>query len=593
MTESTYRKLNPTETIINSLPAIIEAFVTFYGEDERERITSKLTNMLVIGYASPSDMLSTIRNSNTAKSNVLINEFLDKITDKEEDRDKLSKLFFGNYQFDFPSLQPINKYMNYINGNNTSDYRKKDVVEFLQQINPETTVDNLDELIKSGKFKSIDIIIPVYEEILEKYKKYLTEMEPYTNYVNKCNELKSNLEKKYTKKLIERLKDLFTEEEYSQIQDKFNDKYLVSIRDINGKTKNYISYSLEGTSLIEAFSNENDEILINGQPWRKDSIKRDRIQYFKNLGLDLGDDYEVYENNPKAKELTPSKETIERVINETKNMYTEMINEFYTSLPEHQKNRSRIEEQNLLDKEDCYDANAYERRITAITTNLKLIDGQYVEYPILFLYIGLMEEYYDKDLIHELNHIYELHLQSIKGNSYQMTCGWDIVGGQINNQRPEQVQLEENREKRNYELFNEIINEIIAQEISEILSQSGVYIFNTKENKKIKGGTSYERTMFLVKNFYETYKKEIIESRKTGDVSVLFDVIGKENFEDLNQLFHEYIENFNEFSIYQTYRDLESGKETEKTRKLKELALRRDTILSKMEEHSHKRKASI
>jgi len=592
MTNSTYRKLNPTETILNSLPAIIEAFVTFYGESERERITNKLTNMLVIGYASPDNMSTTIRNSNTEQSNILINRFLEQVTDKEE-MDKLRKLYFDNNELKFSILHPINKYINYVDGNNTSDYNKKDVVEFLKQINPETTVDNLDELINQGKFKNVDKLVPLYKEALEKYKKYSTEMEPYTNYVNKCNELKSNLEKKYTKKLIEKLKDLFNEEEYQQIQAKFNDKYFVLIRDINGKTKNYLSYSLEGSPLIESFSNQNDEILINGQTWRKDSVKRDRIQYFKNLGLDLGDNYELYETNPKAKALTPSKETVDRVINETKNMYTKMMNEFYTSLPEYQKNRSRIEEQNLLDKEDGYDANAYERNSTAITTNLKLIDGNYVEYPILFLYIGLMEEYYDKDLIHELNHVCELHLQNIKDNYYQMTCGWDIVDGQINNQRPEEVQLEENHEKRNYELFNEIINEIIAQEISEILSQSGIYIFNTKENKKIKGGTSYERTMFLVKKFYETYKKEIIESRKNGDVSILFDTIGQENFEDLNQLFHEYLDNFNEFEIYTVYQDLKNGKETEKTRKLKEITLKRDTILSKMEEQNHKRKVSI
>lgn len=31
MNETILRKLNPTEAITNALPAIIEAFVTFYG----------------------------------------------------------------------------------------------------------------------------------------------------------------------------------------------------------------------------------------------------------------------------------------------------------------------------------------------------------------------------------------------------------------------------------------------------------------------------------------------------------------------------------------------------------------------------------
>ena len=36
MNEITHNKLNSTEAITKNLPKIIEAFVTFYGESERE-----------------------------------------------------------------------------------------------------------------------------------------------------------------------------------------------------------------------------------------------------------------------------------------------------------------------------------------------------------------------------------------------------------------------------------------------------------------------------------------------------------------------------------------------------------------------------
>ena len=36
MLETYYRMLNPTETIQRAMPAITEAFVTFYGEENRE-----------------------------------------------------------------------------------------------------------------------------------------------------------------------------------------------------------------------------------------------------------------------------------------------------------------------------------------------------------------------------------------------------------------------------------------------------------------------------------------------------------------------------------------------------------------------------
>lgn len=593
MTEQTYKILNPTETIINSIPSIIEAFVTFYGESERENIIQKFTNMLVIGYARPDHISATIRKSNTEQNDKLIKELLDKLSENEDEHLKIKNLLLGDYNLEFDNLHPIKKYIDYKNGNNISDYHKKDVVNFLKQINSETTIDNIDELIKQGKFKNLNMIITVYEEIISKYQQYSLEIKPYKDYVDKCQNLRNNLEKVYQKELIENIKDLFTEDEYKQIQEAFKDKRLVLIKNINGKTKNYLSYSLYGIPLIASFSKENEDILINGTNWRKDSIKKDRIEYFKNLGFDLGDNYDSYINHPDVKKIIPSIEIVERVLSETNNMYNKMINEYYTSITEYQKNRARIEKENLLDKEDEYSANAYENNSTAITTNLKLIDGKYVEYPILFLYMGLMEEYYDKDLIHELNHVYELKLQNVQDNYYQMICGWDLVDGNINNEINKDVKLDKIVEKRNYELFNEIINELISQEICEILSQSDIYIFNTKENKKIKGGTSYERTVFIVKKFYETYKKEIIESRKNGKITLLFDVVGKENFEDFNQLFHEYYENFNEFEIHQAYKDLEKGIETEKTRKLKEIYYKRDQILTKMEEHSFKSKKSI
>ena len=45
MNEITKRKLNSTQTIIDNLPKLIEAFVSFYGEKEREFIEDKFKNI--------------------------------------------------------------------------------------------------------------------------------------------------------------------------------------------------------------------------------------------------------------------------------------------------------------------------------------------------------------------------------------------------------------------------------------------------------------------------------------------------------------------------------------------------------------------
>ena len=42
-------------------------------------------------------------------------------------------------------------------------------------------------------------------------------------------------------------------------------------------------------------------------------VKSDRVKYFKAKGLDLGNNYEDYENSEEAKKLLPDKELVETV----------------------------------------------------------------------------------------------------------------------------------------------------------------------------------------------------------------------------------------------------------------------------------------
>ena len=72
MNEITHNKLNSTEAITKNLPKIIEAFVTFYGESERENIENKFKNMLVIGYCKPEKIMNIIYSDQKQKSLELI-----------------------------------------------------------------------------------------------------------------------------------------------------------------------------------------------------------------------------------------------------------------------------------------------------------------------------------------------------------------------------------------------------------------------------------------------------------------------------------------------------------------------------------------
>lgn len=593
MNEITYNKLNSTEAITKNLPKIIEAFVTFYGESERENIENKFKNMLVIGYCKPEKIMNIIHSDQKQKSLELIDTFFDKLNIPEEERIKAKAIYFANNELEYPNIHPINQYIGYLNGER-NEYNKKQAVKFISNIYPQVTIDNIDALISSGELTEFTKIIELYNDMLKQYEEYKFQYQIYIEYVEKSKKLKDYLEKKYTKILVDEFKYLFTEEELKQIEDKLNSKYSSSIKFTNKKTECYFGSSLASSTLIDAFSQESEEILKGNSQWRKNSIINDRITYFKNNGINLGESYEIYLNNPDILKLLPELTKIaEKIIKKRNELNVIMLNEYYQSLEEYQHNVLRIEQTGLLDKKHGYNANAYEINSTFVGTNIKETDEGYIMYPILCLSIGGSPEYLDHALIHELNHVYELTLQKIEENTYYGTCGWDLVDGEIYNEQQEVTQLGERKENRNYELFSEIINELISQEITQILFDANGYIFNTPEDAKIKGGTNYEKNLFLVKEFYNTYKKEIIESRRTGDMTKLCDVIGKDNFEALNELFHIFYESFPGFSFYNTIESINKGEETEQTKIFYDIVNKRNEILSSMEMHSKKRTTSL
>lgn len=594
MNQDYYRRLNPTQTIENSLPIIIEAFVTVYGESERETITEKFKNLLVVGYSKPSGIASIITADKAEKSDKLIDKFLNDLKVPEESKKQMKTLFFSNSSLEHLYSHKIYLYTLYKSGDN-SDYYKQQSVKFLSELYPSLniTIDNLDELIQSGKFSDLETTIEHYNQVVAEYQEYLKSIEPYTTYVAQCEKLEKGLDTKYTKELIDSLKDLFTPEELKQIEENYNSSYPSPVQYLNAATRNILNYNLGNASLIESFNEENEDLLMTGNKFQIQNIKNDRIAYFKNLGIDLGKDYEAYLQDPRVQQLMPSVSTAQRVTDVRLAMYTKKMNEYYQTIQEYQRNRERIDALSFLDKDDGYNANAYENAKTCINTNIRKTVNGYVMYPILYFYVNNYDTYLDPHLIHELNHVYELHLDRVEDDRYYGTCGWDIIDTAITKSRATEVSLEDRKEKRKYELFNEIINELISQEICQVLFDQGYRVFNSQDNTKVRGGTSYEYTLFLVRDFYQTYKKEIFESRKTGDMSTLFELIGKENFEALNLLFHEYYEYFPGMTSFTVRQQLMNNQDTELTRKYLDLLSRSKTIMSKMQEHSQKRKSTL
>lgn len=136
----------------------------------------------------------------------------------------------------------------------------------------------------------------------------------------------------------------------------------------------------------------------------------------------------------------------------------------------------------------------------------------------------------DLIVLHELCHAIEN--KEIKEN---FLSGFDTIKGSPESLVPINLY---NPDKRKYERLNETITDIFAIEAREEIYGNGNYIFEPQ-----KQSLSYVRdfnTGWIVKNlltkFLKEYRKEIIHARMTGDMQGLFDVIGKENFEELNDI---------------------------------------------------------
>ena len=588
MNEKILKLINANNIINQKLPAIIEAFITFYGENHRERIINKFKNMQIITYCKPEDMKDIIECTEIEKLEELTTNLLDKININNLDKETLKKILFDDIT-EYDCLSTLDSYNDYLSGDKE---RLPEVISLLRNFYPNVNETNIDKLIETNNFKELDNILLLYNNMIEEYEEYILSTRKYKEYLKKCLETKNILFNKYLKILISKLKEALPTEEYLKFEIEYNNILEAFQQEKDTTTQNlYLNIDLS-EALIESFNEKYNSLLEIDNKYIQEYIETSRILYFKKLGIDYGDKYIQYINKKEIKKAIPSIKTIEILTKIREKLYIEMLKEYYESLPEYQNNRKIIDSLDLLDKDDGYNIYAYEGRKTMEVPNIKKVNNQYQMFPLVLIYLDSDENYIDHFIIHELNHVIESTLKSFDEKNYQMISGWEEIKGNIQETLDsENYYFEEN--KREYELLNETINEMISQEITSILFKSNNYIFNTSENALIKDGTNYEHTIFLVKEFYEIYKQIILDSRWNGNIELIYNEVGEQNFKDLNELFHIYYKNFPNETIYDLYDELDKGIESDKTKIYQELKNKRDIILSNMKNYNNKSKKRI
>ena len=208
--------------------------------------------------------------------------------------------------------------------------------------------------------------------------------------------------------------------------------------------------------------------------------------------------------------------------------------------------------------------------------NSIIVDNDVKLFPLVNINVS-DNNYLDHYIVHELNHLCETSIISKNGKN-QYISGWDIEESSNLNQNTN----DDFNTIRKYELFNEVINELIAQDISKIMINNNMFVFNDKDNVKYMQNTSYERTAFLIRDFYNEFFSDIIKSRKNGNIQVIYDKVGKENFDELNELFHDFYKNFKGNKYYKLMNSLQNKEKNIDTEVFYKIIEKRNQILNNM-----------
>ena len=636
----------------------IEAFVTYYGEENRKRIEELFKNSLIILYEPPTDEKSLIYIAGEEKTKDIFSELLKlnetELTEQDLTKNKRTLEYLSGVSNDLPIdtyarfyflyryyryndknglieykynrikmylpeltreelIEMLNtgnipeKYLNILgtdeiptirrilNSNSTEDEYiklKKEVMPLVQKINPEINADNIEEHLKDENIEKLNYLAFAYSKLLADFSSFYGEFRNKLTNVYRYKDSRSKLKTEYYKDFILENIDLIPEQFKKGI-----DKYLQNPNNtynLNFSIKKLLGNSIEGNGLLDAFSTASNELLNDEKtmPWRKDSILSDRIEYFKIMGIDLGNDYNNYINNEEVRKIWPSSEMADRIV-KSRNKYLNMVNnksfkdsELYIRISK------EMERRNYVDKQTSFNPRLFSSDVNRFVNPNFVRDGlDYKSSNLVIVKLDHNSDYNDHFLIHELNHLTETSLKEVINDTYTITCGWEEATLNISESEEETDTIaKDGTEKRDYELFNEIINELIAQEISVIMKEKHVGVFDNPETSIYRGTTNYERSKFIVNEFYNRYKGKIIESRRNGQIQIILDEVGKENFNELNELVKYFNQCFpTEVEYKNLLYELRENKDTESTRISRDIVERRNRILERMEIHSNSR----
>lgn len=531
--------------VYDSIPDIVNAYAKVFGTEYKDIIEKRINSVIYVTYKNPGGMYDYIQFLKRCKKKELAIKFLEKIgvdvskdckkyADRlDENLDDLIDNYMGSYlgiDSNFRIYLGVKAWLPTDKDTNIKEITeaKIEFINFFRGKNSNLiTEENFEEFCKTDEYKEIYDEIQGYLQILEQlsieYRNYLQSIESYQEYIDNEQNRKENMETIHTKALYEKIEKYLTEDLRKFLDEKYSS--------IDEKSKTFFDDGVSAKSCFEFFSKESENKLNASSISEDDKslIYYYRTMYFKKLGFVIENEESFKTNKDKynyiiqqndIQKLILPEDNIREIISLKKEAFEEFQKDFIYS-SEHWLEKS----DNLEVKEWIY------KRIINKIIGISGICQKGEFRPALFFTVRKEEGgTLDYLLLHELCHVCETEGKDTK----ILRCGFDLADSDTSKNPYDST-------KRKYERLNETITDIFAVEAVQILHEEGIYIFEQPEYtiEDVNDRNTSNVCKNLLKPFMQQYREQIIRARILGNMKELYEVIGKENFEELNDIINK------------------------------------------------------
>lgn len=530
---------------------VLPYFIEIYGEEFKDIITARIEQIVPVFYSEIESKQATMQSLKSAKRVELTFKLLEhynvnipaevkakaikynstyELSEIPEASSLLMKCFNGHTYNEnaFGGIKDI------VQTPTNENYIINQSIEALKNFGVNVLVEQFNDWVVTDEAKQVFQQINQMREYISvldaEFNEFVKQFENLQSLIDKSREIERNIKEKYmleflqsiSKYMVDKDQKLLAEYLASSQKDWYSFIEKLAISQVVGST-----FTTNG--LIESFGTKADAKMnsekISG--FEKQTIVDDRIKYYTLIGLYKSNmSPEKFLASEVAIKNAPPQKFIDAIISQKEKFAQLAYKEFLELTSSYKDNLELINSLGLATEVD-FSVDVIKSGVNCINPNLKIVGNAPTPVSLLFFTLeGTERNSFDVKLIHEINHTIELSLTDYIDGKSTFKCGFETI--------------KDDEKGRPFEAFSEVINQIIAMEITDAMHKDGVYLFDDPNLSQTRGTTSYENQLFLVQDFWQKFRKEIMMARTEDNLDSLFQVVGQENFNKLNDIVSAY-----------------------------------------------------